>query len=184
MFPATCALFLFVADPLVLASDPSFDTDAVHDGGWLGLDRELELLRGSAAVGPEGFSGWLRARLDHSDDSNVTGAVTVDGVFRTPRISAGFAVFDLDDDLPDGNTNPGVIWGTYALNESWDIGACGEDKDDALDSQQFVAAANWFPDGGATKRGSYGLRWTLQYLCFDNDLVDFTEFSLGLTVGF
>ena len=117
-----------------------YDDAGADDGGGFALE---------AGVQTSQFS--LSANLTSRDDSGVRShfdtndphVMLLNGDYTTAALA--------------GDNTPWSIMGTFALNESWELGLRYQDVDDAFSTDVLDIGANYYVDGHAMK---YIINWT------------------------
>lgn len=142
----------------------------VHDDSASGLsDANLWLVDFVGNVSQFGFGAEIAGL---NDDATVT----TDEDFSNLNAPLAF----------EGDTNPWSVWGSYLVNEEWEVGVRYEDLDnsetaagvDAADNTVLSAVVNWY-------RGDNAGKWQAQYMNVDAEsgFDDGAIFEVGFSIG-
>jgi hypothetical protein len=146
------------------------------------------------------LNGTIGASYVHDDSNSGLSDVSlwlVDFVGNVSQFGFGAEVAGLDDDVTflttdedfsnlasplmfDGDSNPWSAWGSYLVNQEWEVGVRYEDLDngDNADNTVLSAVVNWY-------RGDNAGKWQAQYSSFDADsgFDDGEIFEVGFSIG-
>lgn len=117
-----------------------YDDGAAADGGGFAIEAGMQSSQ---------FS--LSANLVSRDDSGVGSNFD----FNDPHVMLSNA--DYAAAAVAGDNTPWSLMGTFALNESWELGLRYQDLDDAASTDVIDFGANYYVDGHAMK---YIINWT------------------------